>query len=204
MPKKALYLGTTIFSNIYRLCLPSASPASPGRPRGDDEIFDFTDSRFVSPPEDSRANFPLSGPPPPPARRPPFAYNPTLLPDGPEYAYSPLLATPTPPPPPYLHLGPLSSPRPSHPAAPLASSLPVPFVDLTGRDPARPQPPLNVVRHLPVPQAQYLPTALRPAPASRHHLTFAGHFRDVVEALSDLGAGGSYSHLGPHFGDRRA
>merc|ERR1719400_782534 len=40
---------------------PSASPTSStvaGHPRQDEEIFDFTDSRFVSPPEENRANYP--------------------------------------------------------------------------------------------------------------------------------------------------
>ena len=75
----------------------SSSPTSSlvsGSPKQNDEIFDFTDSRLVNPPEENRVNFPLveaagagewqlqgqgsiwgSGPPVIPHR---FSYNPTL------------------------------------------------------------------------------------------------------------------------------
>ena len=198
---------------------PSASPTSSavaGHPRQDEEIFDFTDSRsslpdgsislffslrFVSPPEENRANYPYVkegvGPVGSGAQSESgfmgtaglgkpftsFSYNPTLPTKPSPYSYSPLPspATPATSPQSFVHLGQLPM-SPHHVQVEKLHQDEPPFQDFAPRpatftefsinqpspfQPHQPKPrgdggpPENVVRHLPVPHAQYLPTFAR-------------------------------------------
>ena len=128
-----------------------------------------------------------------------FSYNPTLLTKPSPYSYSPLPspATPTTSPRSFVHLGQLPmSPhlqvrKPHQEEASLQGfASPVAFPKFAKKQPSTFQPltrpqvttggggrPENVVRHLPVPHAQYLPTFAKEFAAAKEHAR--DHFAQV-------------------------
>ena len=124
-----------------------------------------------------------------------FSYNPTLSTKPSPYSYSPLPppAPPATPPQSFVHLGqlPMSQHRQvKKPHQDEVSSHPVAFSEFAINQPSPFQPhqrkpprlggggpPENVVRHLPVPHAQYLPTFAAEFSAAQEHAR--DHFAQV-------------------------
>ena len=125
-----------------------------------------------------------------------FSYNPTIPTKPSQYSYSPLppVATPTTSPKSFIHLGrlPMSAhvqvKKPQDEASFQAFGPPVAFPEFSVNHPLHFQPltqqpkplsfhlprgggapPENVVRHLPVPRAQYLPTFAKEFAAAKDH-----------------------------------